>query len=328
MIVGPKCGATLADPRAIGPNIPSKTIGPVSGSFSTASATASGAAHSGEGFSSRFFNLFKINPGRTESRQQPGPVRPNYRTLDAGRIIETTRTLSARIGERFPRSSLSGVAEELVREAEGSVKTARWLAEPVIPIRLMTGAGILALTASVGAMFPILNDKVELFSSISDFMQGLDAGVNGLILLGGAIYYLINRESHIKRERALKTIRELREMAHIIDMHQLTKDPERLSGSERDTASSPKRQMTPFELTRYLNYCSEMLAIISKIGAIYVQGFNDPAALTAVDEVQELTNGLSQKIWQKIMILDRIMRDAAAANGDLEGAEIRVEHMD
>ena len=87
-------------------------------------------------------------------------------------------------------------------------------------------------------------------------------------------------------------------------MHQLTKDPERLS-SGMNTPSSPQRRMTPFELARYLDYCSEMLAVTSKIAALYVQDFNDPVTLAAVDEVQDLTGGLSQKIWQKIMIFDR-----------------------
>jgi hypothetical protein len=49
-----------------------------------------------------------------------------------------------------------------------------------------------------------------------------------------------------------------------------------------------------------------MLAILSKIAALYVQHFHDPITLAAVDEVQDLTGGLSQKIWQKIMILDRV----------------------
>jgi len=37
--------------------------------------------------------------------------------------------------------------------------------------------------------------------------------------------------------------------------------------------------MTHFELTRYLDYCSEMLALISKIAAIYVQRSHDPVTL-------------------------------------------------
>ena len=69
--------------------------------------------------------------------------------------------------------------------------------------------------------------------------------------------------------------------------------------------------MTPFELSRYLDYSSEMLSLLSKTAALYVQHFNDPVTLSAVNDVEELTTGLSRKIWQKIMILDRIMAPVA-----------------
>ena len=56
---------------------------------------------------------------------------------------------------------------------------------------------------------------------------------------------------------------------------------------------------------------NELLAIISKIAALYVQNFNDPITLSAVNEVENLTNGLSRKIWQKIMIQDRMLSPSA-----------------
>jgi hypothetical protein len=62
--------------------------------------------------------------------------------------------------------------------------------------------------------------------------------------------------------------------------------------------------MTRFELGRYLDYCTELLSLISKIAALYVQRFDDEVTLGAVNEVESLTSGLSKKIWQKIMILD------------------------
>ena len=65
--------------------------------------------------------------------------------------------------------------------------------------------------------------------------------------------------------------------------------------------------MTRFELGRYLDYCSEMLSLISKIAALYVQNLDDPVVLVAVDEVEDLTSGLVHKIWQKIMILERVV---------------------
>src|SRR5450756_817538 len=90
-------------------------------------------------------------------------------------------------------------------------------------------------------------------------------------------------------------------------MQQLTKDPEPIAEASTDTASFPKRPQNPAELIRYLDHCSDLLALISKIAALYVQDFDDPVTLVAVNEIENLTNGLSRKIWQKIMILDRIL---------------------
>ena len=90
-------------------------------------------------------------------------------------------------------------------------------------------------------------------------------------------------------------------------MHQLTKDPERLNNRGPRTASSPERHMSPFELGRYLDYCSELLSLVSKTGALYVQDFPDPVAIEAVDRLAVLTNDLSRNIWQKIMILESLV---------------------
>jgi hypothetical protein len=48
--------------------------------------------------------------------------------------------------------------------------------------------------------------------------------------------------------------------------------------------------------------------LISKIAALYVQGFQDTVLLDAVDDVEDLTAGLSRKIWQKITILENLGR--------------------
>jgi len=68
--------------------------------------------------------------------------------------------------------------------------------------------------------------------------------------------------------------------------------------------------MTRFELARYLDYCSEMLSLTSKLAVLYVQRLDDPAVLAAVNDVQALTGGLANKIWQKIVILDTSPRPA------------------
>jgi len=88
-------------------------------------------------------------------------------------------------------------------------------------------------------------------------------------------------------------------------MHQLTKDPDQIFSAMPDTASSPQRTMTPEQLGRYLDYCSEMLSITSKLAALLVQRFSDSLILDAVNDIETLATGLSGKIWQKIRLIDR-----------------------
>ena len=100
-----------------------------------------------------------------------------------------------------------------------------------------------------------------------------------------------------KRAKALDMLHELRSLTHIVDMHQLTKDPALIT-------SSPGG-MSPAELGRYLDLCSDMLSLIGKVSALMVQHFNDDVVLSAVNEIETLTTGLSRKMWQKITILER-----------------------
>ena len=89
-------------------------------------------------------------------------------------------------------------------------------------------------------------------------------------------------------------------------MHQLTKDPSAIVSVGGKTASSPARALSRFEVTRYLDYCSEMLSLTSKVAVLYAQVFPDPVVTEAVSDIERITAGLSQKIWQKIMILQSL----------------------
>ena len=62
--------------------------------------------------------------------------------------------------------------------------------------------------------------------------------------------------------------------------------------------------MTRMQLARYLDYVTELLSLVSKIAALYVQRFDDEVAMDAVNDIESLTTGLSRKIWQKITLLD------------------------
>ena len=115
--------------------------------------------------------------------------------------------------------------------------------------------------------------------------------------------FLVTFETRRKRKRVITATNRLRCFAHIIDAHQLTKDPDRISKVYTFTQNSPQTSLTEYELGRYLDYCSEMLALIGKLGFLYVQNFNDPQANNAVNDLEVLTAAMARNIWQKIMIL-------------------------
>ena len=235
-----------------------------------------------------------------------------YRNLDAEKIIETVRRLRDRIRERFPEAGLGRVAEDLLRVAEKSAVKAEAIARPLLPLRAGIGFLVLVFLLILGwiAIHLKISPAIDRFSEL---LQALDAAMNLVLLIGGAIFFLFTLEVRLKRNRTLKLLHELRSLAHIVDMHQLTKDPETIVNRGASTSSSPARTMTRFELSRYLGYCSEMSSLIGKIAALYVQKYDDPVALSAVDQIEDLTASLSRKTWQKIMINNQLQSEASPA---------------
>lgn len=237
---------------------------------------------------------------------------PRYRQLDQSHIGLTLRRLRDRIAERFPGSGLSNVAGELVSLSDEAFDCVAYLRKPNWPIRVAVGVVIAAMVVVVGlgALSIRVSSRVN---SVSELVQTLDASINDIVFLGIAIFFLVTVEARLKRRKALGSLQQLRSVVHIVDMHQLTKDPERLMSPQPDTSSSPARPMTPPELGRYLDYCSELLSLTSKIAASFVQSFNDPVVLSTVNEIETLVTGLSGKIWQKITLLDRATRSDETA---------------
>lgn len=218
------------------------------------------------------------------------------------RIIETIAKLQRRISERFPDAGLARLCGELLDVARQASQRSAWIAKPIIWIRV---CGYLIAPLLVLLLVPLIRmiGLKEESLSLSEFVQTFEAGLNEVLVLGAAIYSLITLETRIKRRRALAAIHELRSIAHIIDMHQLTKDPERVLRTWQRTEHSPAQKMTPLQLNRYLDYCSEMLSLTGKIAALYVKDFDDAVSVAAVSEVEQICTSMSRKIWQKLMIL-------------------------
>lgn len=227
---------------------------------------------------------------------------PGFRELDAGQILGTLTRLRDRIQERFPGSGLATVAGELLAVGRESAARVEELRRPHWVLRLAASVGIVAMVLVLAVAFATLRLPSGI-EGIGELMQATDAALSTFVFLGATVFFLLTLETRLKRRRALVALHQLRSLAHVVDMHQLTKDPDRVATVATDTASSPVRSLSPVELGRYLDYCSELLSLISKLAALHVQHFDDAVVLTAVNEVEGLTTGLSGKIWQKIALL-------------------------
>ena len=237
-----------------------------------------------------------------------------YTELRSEPILATIARLEQRIEERFPESGLSRVCKEFHLLAIRSELLSRNLRTPIWPVRIIAIlAAILLSGLVVFALYQLAANFRFNSEQLLDLLQSAESVVNELIFLGLAIYFFVSLESRLKRHSALKALHHLRSIAHIVDMHQLTKDPTQHVVKISDTESSPKRNLTRPELTRYLDYCSEILSLDAKIAALFAQNSDDSTVLSAVNDLESLTQGLCAKIWQKIMILDLSESGAAAA---------------
>ncbi|TAL06067.1 MAG: hypothetical protein EPO07_02455, partial [Verrucomicrobia bacterium] len=174
-----------------------------------------------------------------------------YRSLNADLIVQTCRTTNERITERFAGSGLSKVSAELLSVSEQAAGLSSWLAKAHWPLRTLAGLGI--ATVFVIIVGVVMNLKLQLnITSVTEFLQGSEAAINEVVFIGIAAFFFITLETRLKRRRALKAIHELRSIAHIIDMHQLTKDPERITSAPVPSDAIAKRPLSPAELIRYL----------------------------------------------------------------------------
>ena len=260
-------------------------------------------AHAGDG---------RVNRARVQGRKAVNS--PNHHPsadderqfteLRLAPIAHTIGSLHRRIEARFPGSGLSRVAAELIQLGELNATVMHQLVHPNWWLRglitlAVAGLFAIALWASI-QLVPFVRSGV---GGIADALQSVEAATNEIILLSLAVLFLISLETRVKRRVALRMLHRFRSIAHVVDMHQLTKDPDLVVQSTAPTDASPERTLTKAELGRYLDYCSELLALVSKLAAVLAQHQQDPVVLGAVNEVEVLTSSLSRKIWQKITIL-------------------------
>jgi hypothetical protein len=252
-----------------------------------------------------------VSSGREKLILKPGPV------------VETIGRLVARIFERFGDCGLYRVCAQLHQIAKEDTRRAVSIARSYIWLRALVFAILVTGLAVLGWMVTLIDFTKTAADNVYSVAQGIEAAANLTVLTGAAMLSLLKLEERLKRRRALAALHELRSIVHVIDMHQLTKDPSKFT-VRANTPSSPPLLLNKFQMTRYLDYCSEMLSLTSKVAVLFGQSLDDRAVAEVVSDIERVSAGLSQKIWQKIMILQELTTapDSATVPRDVEQAAI------
>jgi hypothetical protein len=229
--------------------------------------------------------------------------------LDVQPVRKTIVRLERRIVARFPDRDLRRVAIELVQLADDVARSSaatdsrlrgvRWVAR--IGTLVVIAAGVVTLALAFHGAFG--GDGSGRPDSSLDWLPLIESMVNDLVFAGIAVYFLNALPGRMERRHLLTLLHRLRSLAHIIDMHQLTKDPERLRPDFHRTPASITVSLDRDGMENYLDYCSELLSLVGKVAALCAEESQDPVVLDTVSTIESMTTGMSRKIWQKISLL-------------------------
>ncbi len=226
-----------------------------------------------------------------------------HEPLEAPAVRETVEELYGRIEARFPTRGLLGVCGDLgtlVDEVQVAAGVGHRQIRVARAISRVAMALVLAVTALALAL--ALHDVIwgKDVDNVIDGLGVAETAISDLVYAAIAIFFLWSFPERLQRSKLLNLLHQLRSTAHVIDMHQLTKDPEQLKPSFVPTAKSTKLDLNRDQMERYLDYCSEMLSLVGKTAALCAEESRDSVILETVSTVETLTVGLSRKIWQKI----------------------------
>ena len=220
----------------------------------------------------------------------------NFDEIQASKVTGTIDILAKRIEERFPGSNLAQVCDKLRQvSCEAEAKAAEIQgSKPATHTRF-------AIVLLIALLLIVAIIIASYFDDRSDILQLIDIIITFFIAAIGVASYFWYYDRHERRKKVLPELNRLRNIAHVVDIHQLKKDPSRLYWIKDH--SENENRLPPKETARYLEYCSEMYSLIGKIAAFYGQQTDDAVIISGVNEIELFTTGLSRKTWQKLIVM-------------------------
>ena len=216
--------------------------------------------------------------------------------------------LERRIYARFGERGLTKAARDLGHLVDLVQSEAAQSRDRLRRTKLAARAGGITIVAAalVALVFSLRRAIIDGLAHTADWVPLAESVVNDLVFVAIALVFLWAFPERLERRALLRLLHRLRSLAHVIDMHQLSKDPEQTSPSYKPTAQSVRHGLDADQLHHYLDYCSEMLSLTAKTAALCAEHSTDGVVLETVSYIETLTTDLSNKIWQKISLLPQV----------------------
>lgn len=227
--------------------------------------------------------------------------------LVADHVGATVEQLERRIHARFGERGLTKAARDLRQLVTVVQQSAGASQIRLHRTTLLSRAfSITIVVATVVALVITLKEAVtQGLDHGFDWLPLIESTISDVVFAAIAVLFLWAFPERFERKTLLGLLHRLRSLAHVIDMHQLSKDPEQVSPTYTRTAESVSHGLDAEQLHHYLDYCSEMLSLTAKTAALCAENSSDEVVLNTVSTLETLTTELSNKIWQKISLLPR-----------------------
>jgi hypothetical protein len=218
-------------------------------------------------------------------------------------VAQLERRIYARFGERGLTKAVRDLGQLVVQVEDESSQSHTRLRRRMVAGR---ATSITIIMATLVALVLSLQSPVTKgLERNEQWVFLVESVVNDLVFVGIAVLFLWAMPERLERRALLRLLHRLRSLAHVIDMHQLSKDPEQISPTYVATAESVRHGLDADQLYHYLDYCSEMLSLTAKTAALCGEHTSDGVVLETISTIETLTTELSNKIWQKISLLPR-----------------------
>lgn len=231
-----------------------------------------------------------------------------YQQLEDEHVLRTVDRLRARIDARFGDRGLTRVAGELVGLVERVERERHEAQRRIARVRMLVWIASVAIVgiAAAALVVAVLDVRATSPGHAVDWVPLVESGVNNLVYVAVAVLFLWAVPERTERSGLLALLHRLRSLAHVVDMHQLTKEPERYRAGYRPTSESLQNTLAPEEMHHYLDYCTELLSLVAKTAALCAERSSDGTVLETVSDIERLTTDMSTKIFQKITLLERL----------------------